>query len=168
MAAMPHCWQQEAGDFIDNASDFTGRIAVSPRVPSHPHLVPSAARDAHKRPVDCSRRHWASPPVPPSRAAWRRVERRWSEIPAAVRPELHTYVAGDVGLRVAGAIPPYCDWRRPLPGVRVLLEAAHRPQPRLQPSMVALNSVVGILLGFDATVPALAPGAPSGTWPLGR
>ena len=54
------------------------------------------------------------------------------------------------------------------PGVPVLLEAAHRPQPRLQPPMVALNSVVGRLLGLDATVPALAHGAPSGTWPLGR
>jgi hypothetical protein len=32
-------------------------------------------------------------------------------------------------------------------GVPVLLEAAHRPQPRLQAPMVTLNSVVGILLG---------------------
>jgi hypothetical protein len=32
-------------------------------------------------------------------------------------------------------------------GIPVLLEAAHRPQPRLQAPMVALNSIVGILLG---------------------
>jgi hypothetical protein len=33
------------------------------------------------------------------------------------------------------------------PGVPVLLAAAHRPPPRLQPPTVGLNLVVGILLG---------------------
>jgi len=33
------------------------------------------------------------------------------------------------------------------PGAVVLLEPTHRPQPRLQPAMVALDAVVGVLLG---------------------
>jgi len=33
------------------------------------------------------------------------------------------------------------------PGVTVLLEAAHRSQPRFQPAVVALDAVVGVLVG---------------------
>jgi hypothetical protein len=33
------------------------------------------------------------------------------------------------------------------PGTAVLLEAAHRLQPRLQPPVVALDPVVGVLVG---------------------
>src|SRR5215211_8715649 len=33
------------------------------------------------------------------------------------------------------------------PGGTVLLEAAHRPQPRLEAAMVGLDPVVGVLLG---------------------
>ena len=33
------------------------------------------------------------------------------------------------------------------PGAVVLLEPTHRPQPRLQPAVVALDAVVGVLLG---------------------
>ena len=50
---------------VGNASDFTGRTAASPRVPSHPHLTPITARDVHKRPVESFDRHLASPPVSP-------------------------------------------------------------------------------------------------------
>jgi len=37
--------------FTDNASDFTGRIAVSLQVPSHPQLVPVIVHDVRKQPV---------------------------------------------------------------------------------------------------------------------
>jgi hypothetical protein len=47
------------------AGDFTGRSAVSPQVPSHPHPVPIIARDVHKRPIDGFGGHSASPPVAP-------------------------------------------------------------------------------------------------------
>jgi hypothetical protein len=50
---------------MDNASEFTGRTAGSPRVSSHPHPAPSIGRDQHKRPANSPRRHLPSRPVPP-------------------------------------------------------------------------------------------------------
>jgi hypothetical protein len=49
---------------VGNAGDFTGRTAVTSRVPSHPDPVPIIGRDVHKRPVDSFRPPSASPPVP--------------------------------------------------------------------------------------------------------
>jgi hypothetical protein len=50
---------------IDNAGDFTGRSAVTPRVPSHPRVAPIIARDVRKRRGDSFRGHPPSLPVPP-------------------------------------------------------------------------------------------------------
>jgi hypothetical protein len=47
-----------------NAGDFTGRTAVTLRVAYSPHLIPIIGRELSKRPVDGSRRHLGSPPIP--------------------------------------------------------------------------------------------------------
>ncbi len=54
------------------------------------------------------------------------------------------------------------------PGVAVLLAAAHRPQPRLQPPMIGLNPVVGVPLGAMPSRWQQGPRARSGRSPLGR
>src|SRR5919112_1793386 len=48
---------------VGNAGDFTGRTAVSPRVPEHPHLVPIMAHDVQKQHVDGFGPRPASPAV---------------------------------------------------------------------------------------------------------
>jgi hypothetical protein len=73
----PHCcwsepmWQGQDSNLCRHAGDFTGRIAVSPRVPFHRHLVPIIARDVQQRPGGSFGRHLAFPPVPsgPARPA---------------------------------------------------------------------------------------------------
>ena len=84
-AAQGRCGRDRIRTCVGNAGDFTGRTAVSPRVPSHPCLVPIIARDVHKRPVDSCRPSLGVPACSrPSRAAERRAEGRWREIPAAI------------------------------------------------------------------------------------
>ena len=58
------CGRDRIRTCVGNAGDFTGRTAVSSRVPSHPSLVPIIARDVHKRHVDSFGRHSAFLPVP--------------------------------------------------------------------------------------------------------
>jgi hypothetical protein len=57
-------WQGQDSNLCRQCRRFTGRTAVSPRVPSHPHLAPTIACDVYKRPADSFGRPSASPPVP--------------------------------------------------------------------------------------------------------
>jgi len=62
------CGRDRIRTCVGNAGDFTGRTAVSWRVPSRPRLFPITARDVHKRPANSLRRHSASLPVSPQPA----------------------------------------------------------------------------------------------------
>jgi hypothetical protein len=64
-AAQSLCGRDRIRTCVGNAGDFTGRTAVSPRVPSHPHVVPLIGRDQRKRREGGFSRQPASPPVPP-------------------------------------------------------------------------------------------------------
>jgi hypothetical protein len=64
IAGQGRCGRDRIRTCVGNAGDFTGRTAVSLRIPLHPRLVPIVANDVHKRPRDSFRRHSASPPVP--------------------------------------------------------------------------------------------------------
>jgi len=75
VAGQGRCGRDRIRTCVGNAGDFTGRSASSPRVPSHPRLVPIVGRDVYKRPVDSFSRHQASPPAPP-RPARPSVRRR--------------------------------------------------------------------------------------------
>jgi hypothetical protein len=63
-AAQRGCGRDRIRTCVGNAGDFTGRSAVSPRIPSRPHLLPITASDQHKWPVDCLRRPPTSPSLP--------------------------------------------------------------------------------------------------------
>jgi integrase-like protein len=76
-AAQGGCGRDRIRTCVGNAGDFTGRTAITPPVPSRPHMVPVIACDVHKRPVDSFRRPSASPPVP-ARLAQSSVGRRES------------------------------------------------------------------------------------------
>jgi hypothetical protein len=58
-------WQGQDSNLCRQCRRFTGRTAVSSRVPSHRHLVPIIDRDVHKRAGGSFCRPAASPPVPP-------------------------------------------------------------------------------------------------------
>ena len=90
---------------VGNAGDFTGRIAVSPRVPAHPLLIPNIARDVHEWPVDSFGRHLASPPVSP-RPARPSVGRREvrGKFLTTIRPRFRTHTAGNVGFESMGRL----------------------------------------------------------------
>jgi hypothetical protein len=91
-AGQRQCGRDRIRTCEGNAGDFTGRTGVSSRVPTHPHLAPPIAGDVHKRPVNGFRRSLGVPArCATCRAAWRRAEGRWREIPAAVRPGFRTY-----------------------------------------------------------------------------
>src|SRR5919112_5517375 len=57
------CGRGRVPTCVGNAGDFTGRTAVSPRVPEHPHLVPIMAHDVQKQHVDGFGPRPASPAV---------------------------------------------------------------------------------------------------------
>jgi hypothetical protein len=58
------CGRDRIRTCVGDAGDFTGRIAITSRVPSRPHMVPVIARDVHKQPVDSFSRPSGPPPVP--------------------------------------------------------------------------------------------------------
>jgi hypothetical protein len=84
VAGQELCGRDRIRTCVGNAGDFTVRSAGSSRVPRHPRLVPDYRRDVHET---ACRQLRSSPGVPArsalSRAAWRRAERKWSEIPWA-------------------------------------------------------------------------------------
>jgi hypothetical protein len=108
-AAQKWCGRDRIRTCVGNAGDFTGRTAVTPRVPSHPHLVPAIACDVHKRPVDSFVRPSASPPVPAHLA---RPNVRWREVGGKSRlpsDRVHTYflpafVSSKAGGKSAGEL----------------------------------------------------------------
>jgi hypothetical protein len=118
VAAQGLCGRDRIRTCVGNAGDFTVRSAGSSRVPRHPRLVPDYRRDVHET---ACRQLRSSPGVPArsalSRAAWRRAERKWSEIPWA-RARAGTgprsiasavRLASDIAPRPS---LPFCDRRR--------------------------------------------------------
>jgi hypothetical protein len=104
------CGRDRIRTCVGNAGDFTGRTAITPRIPSHPDPVPIIGPDVHKRPVDSFRRPSASPPVP-ARLAQPRVGRRESGEKAPPTPgfEFRTDVVSGCNARrsvVDRAAPP--------------------------------------------------------------
>jgi hypothetical protein len=81
VAGQGRCGRDRIRTCVGNAGDFTGRTSVTPRVPSHPHLVPITARDVHN---DLPTASAVTRRPCPYRAAQRRAEGSRGEILTAI------------------------------------------------------------------------------------
>ena len=105
--AFPQLRSSVAGTGFEPVKALPAILQVAPPSPRGSPPIPAWSRSS---PVTCTNGLATASaitrrpcPFRPVRAAWRRAERRWSEIPAAIRPAFRTDAAGNVRDGVGGA-----------------------------------------------------------------